>query len=181
MSASLYTTRDKITKNDARQLIIHRPLFKRNILIFLQNRIFRIFCLFAIANMAEYGWGGGGGWGEQVMEDEDIIDPIEQEEPEDQIEQESTASEEEFTESDETHESVDQDEAFHSWGNSHSGLETSMMKFIRYTRARDLVLEESPILRLVKALHGSKLEDVILAVEEGAQFQVCLIILFISL
>ena len=61
-----------------------------------------------------------------------------------------------------------------------SSLERSMMRFIRHTSAKNHVLEESPTLRLIKALHEKKLEHVILAIEEGAciNFKVCLMLLF---
>ena len=52
--------------------------------------------------------------------------------------------------------------------NHQSSLERSMMRFLRHDKANNHVLEESPTLRLVKALHERMLEHVILAIEEGA-------------
>lgn len=59
-----------------------------------------------------------------------------------------------------------------------NSLERSMVRLIHHTISRDLVIEESPTLRLVKALHETNLENVILAIEKGARtnFQVCLLL-----
>ena len=53
-----------------------------------------------------------------------------------------------------------------------------MVQFLDHTSARDFVFEESATLRLVKALHKTKIEDVILAIEQGARinFEVCLMV-----
>ena len=65
------------------------------------------------------------------------------------------------------------DDEYHE--NRHTSLQRSMVKLIGHTGARDHLLGESPTLRLVKACIDIKLEDVILAIEEGAciTFQVC--------
>ena len=54
-------------------------------------------------------------------------------------------------------------------------LHSSLTRFIHHPSVRDSVLDESPTLRLEKALHETKLEHVILAIEQGARinFEVC--------
>ena len=61
---------------------------------------------------------------------------------------------------------------------SQSALQRMIIQFFQHSSARDSVVKESATLRLVKALHEHKLEDVILAIEQGARinFQVSSII-----
>ena len=100
--------------------------------------------------MAGYGWGGG--WGLQVMEKEDIIDEVEDEE-------ELAAGDEDVVNYNARH-------------TRHGSLEKFIIQFIHQTSVRELVIEESPTLRLVKALYEKKLEPVILAIEQGARINV---------